>query len=155
MVQLGCSAVATVVVVTAMARAMYRAAVQQSICIQSDHSLGNLKFPDISPDSSGTPIHVLLPTSCIYFLTVLPVQYKHTHTSITTLLPGLPGKAGTRKEKPIWILLKQETVSGSGISWAICKSAPHSRQITTPAPRHSVFYKLHALPAAQPTVSKH
>jgi len=82
MVQLGCSAVATVVVVTAMARAMYRAAVQQSICIQSDHSLGNLKFPDISLDSSGTPIHVLLPTSCIYFLTVLPVQYKHTHTQV-------------------------------------------------------------------------
>jgi len=33
--------------------------------------------------------------------------------------------------KPIWILLKQETVSGSGISWAICKSAPRSRQITS------------------------
>ena len=41
--------------------------------------------------------------------------------------------------KPIRILLKQETVSGSGISWAICKSAPSSRQITTPAPHHSVF----------------
>ena len=41
--------------------------------------------------------------------------------------------------KPIWILLKQETVSGSGISWAICKSAPRCRQITTPAPHHSVF----------------
>jgi len=41
--------------------------------------------------------------------------------------------------KPMWILLKQETVSGSGISWAICKSAPLSRQITTPAPHHSVF----------------
>jgi len=39
----------------------------------------------------------------------------------------------------IWILLKQETVSGSGISWAICKSAPRSRQMTTPAPHHSVF----------------
>ena len=25
------------------------------------------------------------------------------------------------------------------ISWAICKSAPCSRQITTPAPHHSVF----------------
>jgi len=25
---------------------------------------------------------------------------------------------GTRKVKPNWILLKQETVSGSGISWA-------------------------------------
>ena len=35
-----------------------------------------------------------------------------------------------------WILLKQETVSGSGISWAVCKSAPRSRQITTPAPHH-------------------
>ena len=34
------------------------------------------------------------------------------------LCPGLPGCAGTRKVKPIWILLKQETVSGSGISWA-------------------------------------
>jgi len=27
----------------------------------------------------------------------------------------------------------------SGISWAICKSAHCSRQITTPAPHHSVF----------------
>ena len=60
-----------------------------------------------------------------------------------------------QKGKPIWILLKQETVSGSGISWTICKSAPHSRQITTPAPHHSVFYRPDALPAAQPTASKH
>ena len=30
-------------------------------------------------------------------------------------------------------------MSGSGISWAICKSAPRSRQITTPATHHSVF----------------
>ena len=37
-----------------------------------------------------------------------------------------------QKGKPIWILLKQETVSGSGISWAICKSAHRSRQITMP-----------------------
>ena len=62
----------------------------------------------------------------------------HTHTC-TALCPGLPTWAGTRKAKLIWILLKQETVSGSGISWAICKSAPHSRQITTPAPHRSVF----------------
>ena len=69
--------------------------------------------------------------------------------------PGLPRWAGTRKVKPIWILQKQETVSGSGISWAICKSAPCSRQITTPAPHHSVFYRPDALPAAQPIASKH
>ena len=46
-------------------------------------------------------------------------------------------------------------MSGSGISWAISKSAPRSRQITTPTPHHSVFYRLDALPAAQPTASKH
>jgi len=52
-------------------------------------------------------------------------------------------------------LLEQEIVSGSGISWAICKSAPHPRQITMPAPHHSVFYRSDALPAAKPTASKH
>ena len=64
--------------------------------------------------------------------------YIHTHP-FNGPFPGLPRSAGTRKVKPIWILLKQETVSGSGISWAIGKSAPCSRQITMPAPHHSVF----------------
>ena len=44
-----------------------------------------------------------------------------------------------QKGKPIWILLKQETVSGSGISWVTCKFPPRFRQITTPTPHHSVF----------------
>ena len=47
----------------------------------------------------------------------------HTHTH-----PFNGPFSGTRKAKPVWILLKQETVSGIGISWAICKSAPLSRQ---------------------------
>ena len=78
----------------------------------------------------------------------------HTHTQTHRLMapcPGPPRRAGTRKVKPMWILLKQETVSGSGISWAICMSAPRSRQITMPAPHHLVF----ALPAVQLTASKH
>ena len=54
--------------------------------------------------------------------------------------------------KPIWILLKQETVSGSGISWAVCKSAPRSRQITTPAPHRSVFLQA-GCPSCCPTNS--
>ena len=37
------------------------------------------------------------------------------------------------------------------LRWAACKSAPRSRQITTPAPHHSVFYRPDALPAVQPT----
>jgi len=73
---------------------------------------------------------------------------RRTHTRLTALFPGLPRWAGTRKVNPIWILLKQETVSGSGISWAICKSAPRQHPTT-------VFYRLDALPAAQPTASKY
>jgi len=54
-------------------------------------------------------------------------------------------KGKTRKVKTNLDLLAQEIVSGSGICWAICKSTSH----------HSVFYRLDALPAAQPTASKH
>ena len=51
----------------------------------------------------------------------LTVQQQHTHTH-THPFNG-PFSMTTRvsryqKGKPIWILLKQETVSGSGISWA-------------------------------------
>jgi len=62
-----------------------------------------------------------------------------------------------QKGKPFWILLEQEMMGGSGISWTICKSfATCSRQITTPVPHHSVFfYRPDAHPATQPTVSKH
>jgi len=70
-------------------------------------------------------------------------KHTHTHTRLTALCPGLPSyqKASTRKVKSIWILLKQETVSGGGIN--------------SPAPHHSVLYRPEALPAAQPTASKH
>jgi len=51
-------------------------------------------------------------------------------------------------------LLEQETLSGSDISWAMCKSAPQPRQTTTPT-LHQVFYKPDALPATQPIASKY
>jgi len=108
-------------------------------------------------DSSRLTCELTTMTTYCRWLTdwVVGLRPTHTHTSLTALCPGLPGWAGTRKVKPIWILLQQETVSGSGISWAIYTSAPRSRQITMPAPHHSVFYRPDALPAAQPTVSKH
>ena len=37
----------------------------------------------------------------------------------------------------------------------MCKSAPRSRQITMPAPHHSVFYRPDALPGTRLTASKH
>jgi len=75
----------------------------------------------------------------------------NNNTYLMALCSGLPWWDGTRKVKPIWILLKQETVGGSSISLAICKSAPCLRQIPTPASHHSIFYS----PDAQPTASKH
>ena len=77
--------------------------------------------------------------------------YTHTHTFNGPFL-GLRRWAGTRKVKPIWILLEQQTVSGSGICWTICKSAPRSRQITTPAPHHSSFLQARC-PSCCPTNS--
>jgi len=48
--------------------------------------------------------------------------HKHAHTFYGPLdfvwdYPSEP------LPEPVWILLMQETVSGNGISWAICKSA--------------------------------
>ena len=59
---------------------------------------------------------------------------QHMHKRFTALLEfvwdylsryqkGKPRKGKTNLE-----LLEQEIVSGSGICWAVCKSAPHSRQ---------------------------
>ena len=80
-------------------------------------------------------------TSCLLYIPH-SIRQAHTRTRLTALCLGLPGWAGTRKVKPIWILLKHETVSGSGISWNICKYAPRSRQITIPAPHCSLCVTL-------------
>jgi len=92
----------------------------------------------------------------MYFIVITGYLTHSTHLFHGPLdfCPGLAGWAGTRKVKPIWILLKQEAVSGSGFSWAICKPAPCPRQITMPVPHHSFFYRPDALRAAQPTASK-
>ena len=92
-------------------------------------------------NQSTKPSVLKLRANCTVFWSLSgQISGYNTHTRLTAFFPGLPGWAGTRKVKPVWILLKQETVSGSGISWAICKSAPGSRQITMPAPHRSVFF---------------
>jgi len=57
------------------------------------------------------------------------ITHTHTHPLLTTRCPGLPRWAGTRKVKPVWILMKHPTIH--------------------------FFYRPYALPAAQPTASKH
>jgi len=83
----------------------------------------------------------------------------YTHTTVLLLFCNMSGttrvrKGKTRKVKTNLDLLEQEIVSGSGICWAICKSAPHPRQ-PRQYPTTQFFYRPDALPAAQPTVSKH
>ena len=69
--------------------------------------------------------------------------HAHAHTHTHTLNGPFSGSTQVsryQKSKTNLDLLEQETVSGSGISWAICKSAPCSTQTTTPVPHHSVFF---------------
>ena len=85
------------------------------------------------------------------------LQHTHTHTFNSPLSGTIRvSRYQKRNVKPTWILLKRETVSGSGISWAMCKSAPRSRQIIMPAPHHSVFTgRMPFLPPNQEHQSTH
>ena len=61
--------------------------------------------------------HVQAKLYCLLYMAIFllyeffHLRFFHTHTHLMALFPGLPGWAGTRKVNPIWILLKQETVS--------------------------------------------
>jgi len=59
-------------------------------------------------------------------------------TTTTTIL----WLSGFCPELPNLNFPEQETVSVSCISWAICKSAPHPRQITMPTPHHTICSKV-------------
>jgi len=54
------------------------------------------------------------------------------------------------KTKTSLDLLEKETVNGSGISWAVCKSAPRPRQITMPAPTTRSWFFTDPLPFLLP-----
>ena len=66
------------------------------------------------------------------------------------LLSGNTRVSRCQKSKTNLDFTEPRTVSGSGISWAIYKSAPHPRQIITPAPHHSVFLQA-GCPSCHPT----
>jgi len=69
--------------------------------------------------------------------------YTHPFYGPLWFCPGLPDEPEPERynqEGKINLdLLEQEIVNGSGISWAICKSAPWLKHITMPASHHSVF----------------
>jgi len=72
----------------------------------------------------------------------------HTHTHLTGPLSGHMSRY--QKGKTNLDFTEARDMNGSGISWAICKSAHHSRLINTPA--HSVFLQA-GCPSCHPTNS--
>ena len=82
--------------------------------------------------------------------------HTHTHAHAHTLNgPFSETTQVSRYKKGKTNLDFTEAMSGSGISWAICKPALCSRETATPASHYSAFFRPDAHPAAQPTVSTH
>ena len=88
-------------------------------------SLGNL--------AEGSP---LAPRRALTVQQMYVYLTRRTHTTVLLLFWNMSEttrvsryqKGKTRKVKTNLDLLEQEIVSGSGICWAICKSAPHPKQ---------------------------
>ena len=75
-----------------------------------------IKMPHIPQRRDGDN-RILREVDDIY--TLFTVLHTHTHTHpFNGPLSGTTRVSRYQKGKPFWILLEQETVSGSGISWA-------------------------------------
>jgi len=70
--------------------------------------------------------------SLVHLILLDLAAFERTHTRLTALVWATRVSWYHKGKTNLDFTVKQETVSGSGISWAICKSAPRSRQITTP-----------------------
>jgi len=80
------------------------------------------------------------------------VHFKKFNNNNNSHLTALAFVRDYQKGKTNVDLLEQKIVSGSGISWATCKFAHCSRQITMPVLHHSVFLQA-GCPSCHPTNS--
>jgi len=72
---------------------------------------------------------------------------------LTAIFPGGLGLAGTRIS-PFWILLELRMMAVVVTTGAI-RHAKLQSKLPPSTNQRSTFYRLHALPVAEPTVSKH
>ena len=79
-------------------------------------------------------MHATWPKERAYFYTVFETTL-HTHT-LSSPFSGTTCVGRYQKGKTNLDFTKARD---NGISWTICKTAPRSRHINTPAPHHSVF----------------
>ena len=95
---------------------------------------------------------------CLRFNTLYTLQiytYTHTHTRLTALCPGLPRWAGTRKVKT-----NLDFTEARDSEWQWHQLGHMQLWISLQTDNHAStpplsFYRPDALPAAQPTASKH
>ena len=91
--------------------------------------------------------------SCYGIQSAMSKQETHTHTHpFNGPLSGTTQVSRYQKGNTNLDFSEARDSECSGISWAICKSAPHSRQITMPAPHRSVFLQTRC-PSCCPTNS--
>ena len=119
-----------------------------SRCRRSKHrkSMASMKLV------ASTPLQQLTLTPTITLF--LTHTHTHTHTRLTALFPGVPRWAGTRKVKTsefYWSKRQWVAVASAG-PYASLHLAPDRWPCRHPT---TVFYRTDALPAAQPTASKH
>jgi len=108
----------------------------------------------IMTDDSQIPATAMTQFASCWALMAIKCLPPHTHNHFMALLDFVCDYRVSQhqKDKTNMDLLEQETVSGSSISWAICKSAPWLRHITMPASHHSVFLQA-GCPSCCPTNS--
>ena len=130
-------------------------------------------FPDVNTDGLQLPVSAAglvlsdwftSHTGIVHFILATSDSTTHTHTisaSVTNThthththpfngpFSGTTRVSRYQKGKTT-LDFTEARDSGSGISRAICKSAPRSRQITTPAPHCSVFLQA-GCPSCHPT----
>jgi len=108
----------------------------------------NLVLNSVSKWTELHTVHTFLKPATPSFSPLLYLLYNRTHTyvcpiSLLLLHPFndlFSRTTSARKVNHSGFYWSKRRWSGSAISWTICKSfAPHSRQITTPVPHHSVF----------------
>ena len=92
-----------------------------------------------------------------HFLGQVKLDFKHTHNRLTAFFSRTIWVGRYQKDKPFWILLKQEM---TGWQWhqlnhmqIICTSLQTDNHASTSLLH--IFCRPDALPAAQPTASKH
>ena len=109
---------------------------------------------DLRLDSNSQGFFIAESADDVKRYTAVTHIHTHTHTHpFNGPFSGTTRVSQYQKGKPVWVLLKQETVSGSGISWAICKSAPRSRQISMPASHPPLGFLQAGCPSCRPTNS--